>query len=205
MHISFNGQNNISANQKLVTSKNNNVFAQFSSPTFTAGRYDLLVKTGKATLKKTSALTKIKDLFIRIVKKLPFLAKNTADDVARTGTFKNLLSKSAKLIRNVAAYCAAAVTVAVVAVRNFGDDIKIRLRANVKPVSLTKDVMIKVKDRVALMNSANYAAIQRSHGPGVTDILDKAEAGISQAVGVNIEGSVKKMALSRIQSLFSRN
>lgn len=195
-------------NMKAFAGKNNNVFAQTVAPSFEGMRYDYLVKTGK-NIQKTPLvkrlLTQLKTFISGLIKKLPHIAKNTSDDVARSSALKGVTTPVIKFAKKAGAYCVAAVTAAVIFVRNIGDDIKLRMRAKVKPVGLIKDVGKKVSSQIQLMNSANYASTQRLHGPGVTDIAGKVTDGISQSIGVNVKDSAKHLIWGRVQSLFTSN
>lgn len=181
--------------------KSNNVFSQSAVPAF-EGRFTKLSSAAAKTL-GPSRLQNMKLFFGRLLKRIPGFARNTADDAVRSKAGRGVLSWAAKKARRVGAMIAGGITAAVVFAQNTADDIKLRLRTKVKPVSLIKDIASKAKEQVSAMNSVDYAALERMKGPGFGDVVEKTTAGVSASLGVDLNKSAKHVLWSKMQSLFT--
>jgi hypothetical protein len=136
-------------------------------------------------------------------------AQTTSDDIARSGPAKKLLHKGLKHIKRAFALITATITGAVVAVRNIGDDIRFKFKTKatnvkIKPAKLSKDAIQQLKRYLAELDDPLYYAHQKAAGPGISDVIEKAEKGISQATGVRLKDSGKHILLSKLKGLFSR-
>lgn len=184
-----------------MQSKNNNVIADFSSPAFT-GKVDVLVKTAKkVNIQKVPGFSRLQSASGKVLSNLSHVLKNYSDDAVKSKPFKSALSGLAKKARMVLGYCTAAITGAIVYVSNLGDEVKGRLRANIKPVSLVKDIVIKSTAKIKDMNRPDFAALQRMNGPGALDVTQKAIDGAAKATNIDLNGSIKKL----LSHSFSKN
>lgn len=183
-------------------SKRNQSFTQNAVPAF-EGRLTKLATAATETL-GPSRLQRIRMFFGNLLKRIPAIARNTADDAARSKAGQNVLSWAGKKVKRLGALIAGGITAAVIFVQNTADDIKIRFRTKVKPVSLMKDIAGRVNTKIAQMNSADYAAMQRMQGPGVTDVMDKVQAGVSSSIGLDVNKSAKHLLWSKLQAMFTR-
>lgn len=184
-----------------MQSKSSNVFANSDSIAFT-GKLDAFVRTAKKVkIQRVPGFARLRQASSRVLNHASTVIRNYSDDAIKSKSAKNLFKPIIKSVKRVVGYCATAVTGAIVYVSNLGDDIKARVRANFKPVSLVKDIVSKSKERVIKMNRADFAALERMDGPGVVDVAQKAVEGAAKATNFDINGSIKKLA----SHLFAKN
>ena len=193
MYISLNTNNNHLKKSNLLQGKNNNVVADFSSPAFTS-KVDVLVKTAKkVNIQKLPGFSRLQGASSRVLGKLSLVLKNYSDDAVKSKPFKSALSELAKKSKMILGYCTAAITGAIVYVSSLGDEVKGRLRANIKPVSLIKDIVIRSTSKIKDMNRPDFAALQRMNGPGAFDVTQKAIDGAAKATNIDLSGSIKNL------------
>jgi hypothetical protein len=197
VNINFTGSYTLN-NKPFTTQESGKLKAIADKPNFSGGTR--FVNSGYKVARNSGILTSFKLAATRV-------GRESADDIARSSGIKKLLRPAIKFVKRSMAFCAATITGAVLAVRNFGDDVKQKVRANVRirPIKLMKDAIHKAKAHISELDDPLYYSSQRAQGPGVSDVFNKVEAGTSQALGVNIKESGKHIFLNKIRTFFHHN
>lgn len=113
--------------------------------------------------------------------------------VNKIPVIRNVIPFVAKTAKKVIAYVVSIITGAAVLAHNVGDDIKMKSKVKINPVSLAKDAGSKVRNKV-ISNIELHAANQKE--TSIIDVVKASEDALSNALGIDIGKSSKKIVIN---------